>query len=158
MTGHRQLATPAEGEAVDGRDYRLGAGLESAEYVLTGARTRFAEHRSLARQFRDVGAGDEGASGTSENDAANRIVDAYFIDGVAELGDRGIVEGVELVGTVDRQSGDAVRDLQRQEFEGHGDVIVGRFAAAGGQSLAPGNRNLPRKILSWAADFRAATE
>ncbi|GAC1414554.1 MAG: hypothetical protein NVSMB53_12600 [Gemmatimonadaceae bacterium] len=46
---------------------------------------------------------------------------------MTELRDRRIVKGVEFVGAVDGESGDAVRDLQRQEFERHGEVFVGKF-------------------------------
>src|SRR5206468_10483022 len=72
--------------------------------------------------------GDESASGAGEYHAADRIVDTDLIDGVTQLGDRGVVKCVELVGTVDGESRDSIRDFQRQEFEGHRDVFVGRFA------------------------------
>ena len=156
MTGHRQFATTAECEAINSRYHRLGAGLESAKHILSRARTCFAQHRGLARQFGDVGAGDEGASSAGEDHAADRIVNADFVDGVSELGDGRIVEGVELVGTVDRQRGDAVRDLQRQEFEGHGDVFVGRFAAAGGRSLAPAKAKSTQKVSLLGCCFFGA--
>ena len=131
MTRHRELAPAAEREAVDRRNDRLGAGLESAEHILPSTCACLCENGSLIGELGDVGARDERASGAGENRTADRIVNANLVDRDAQLGDRGIVERVELVGAIDRESGDAVRDLQREEFEGHGEVFVDRFAASG---------------------------
>ena len=139
MTRHRQLAATAEREPVDRGDDGLGTGLESAEYILPCTCARFAEYGRLARQLGDVGAGDECASGAGEYHAANCIVDADLIDGVTQFGDRRVIQGVEFVGAVDGESRDAICDFKRQEFEGHLDVFVDRFAdvrRAGTLSLA----------------------
>src|SRR5205085_6691100 len=110
--------------AIHRGDDGLGTGLESAEHILPSAGAGLREHGTLARKFRDVGTGDERASGTSENDAADRVIDADLVDRMAELGDRSVVESVELVGSVYRQRGDAVRHLERQELEGHAQLYL----------------------------------
>ena len=145
---HCQLAPASEGETVDRGDDGLGTGLESAEYILPCTCARFAEYGRLARQLGDVGAGDECASGAGEYHAANCIVDADLIDGVTQFGDRRVIQGVEFVGAVDGESRDAICDFKRQEFEGHLDVFVDRFADIVERSAVARRSNLCRKFPS----------
>src|SRR5258705_13934484 len=49
VTRHRQLAPAAQGESIDSGDHRLGAGLDSAEHVLTSTSASLRENGSLAR-------------------------------------------------------------------------------------------------------------
>ena len=62
----------------------------------------------------------EGCAPASVSALAHVVAGVRFIDGDPELGDRGIVQGVQLVRTVDRDRGDAVGDVEGQELIGHG--------------------------------------
>ena len=71
VTRHRQLASAAEREAVDRGDGRLGRCLEAAEDFLAALRERLRRDGAVSLELGDVGAGDERASGSGENDAAD---------------------------------------------------------------------------------------
>jgi hypothetical protein len=72
----------------------------------------------LSLQLPDVGAGNERAASTGEYDAANILSHARVVDGGAELGDRAIVESVELVRPVDRDGCDPVSHFKSEEVVG----------------------------------------
>ena len=116
----RQLAAAAKGESIDGSDGGLGTRFESTEDDLArpGAPLRF--QRRLAFQFRDVRARHERPARSGEQYRAHVVAGVRFVDGDPELGDRGIVQRVQLVRTVDRDRGDAVGNVEGQELIGHG--------------------------------------
>ena len=79
---HRELAAAAEREAIHGGDHRLGRRLEATKHVLAALRERLRRDRAVLLELGDVGAGDEGAAGAGEDDAANARVAAQRVDGM----------------------------------------------------------------------------
>ena len=67
----------------------------------------------------NVGAGDEGSTGSGQNDAANRRIIARGRDRVAQFRDHAFVERVQLVGSVDCHRRDAIGDGERDGFVSH---------------------------------------
>ena len=65
----------------------------------------------VADEETDVGAGDEGLAGRRDHDALDRRIRCGLRERVLELSDHVAVDGVQRVGTIDRQRGDAVGDL-----------------------------------------------
>jgi hypothetical protein len=116
---HRQLAAATEGEPVQGRNDGFGAGLEAAKDLLPGPGAPRGFEWRLAFQLRDVGAGDERATGTREQDPADVVARTRFVDGHTQLRDRGVVERVQFVGPIDGDRGDPVRHGKGQELVGH---------------------------------------
>ena len=120
VAGHGQLAPAPEGKAVDGCDDRLAASLQAAEHLLACRRSRLAFHRGLGGQLGDVGAGYKCLlPRPGEDHSPHRRVGLDPGDRISQLGDDRAVEGVELVGSIDRDPGDTVAELE-QESSGHG--------------------------------------
>ena len=107
--------------------------LEAAEDELPAPREALHVERAPALHPRDVGAGDERAPGAREDDASHVLARDRVVDGDAQLRDRVVVEGVQLVGAVDRDRGDPVGDVEGQ---------VGEFfpAQAGSPAAPPAAR------------------
>ncbi|HXI98043.1 MAG TPA: hypothetical protein VNG73_03810 [Gemmatimonadaceae bacterium] len=67
---------------------------------------------------------------------------------MAELGDRRVVESVEFIGAIDSKSRNAVSNLQRQEFEGHGKVFVGKLLGIRRAAATARRSNLRRSFAT----------
>ena len=107
----RELAAAAQAEAVDHGDHRLGEGRHDVEDARAAHGVALVERRA-AGELGDVGAGDERLlARAGDDDDADRVV-------VLDLGERGeqlvahlLVQGVQLVGAVDGEDGDAALAL-----------------------------------------------
>ena len=94
--------------------------VSSARNTVWPRRARhFAPAGVIFFQLGDVRAGDERPAGPREDDAPHVLPTADLLDRPRELDERRVVQRVELVGTVDRDRGDALGDVEGQEFVGH---------------------------------------
>src|SRR5439155_18471375 len=110
VAGHGQLASAAQCEAVDGGDDRLRRRLESTENGLAALRERFCRYRAVPLELPDIGSGDESAAGAGEDCTADIGARTQVLDRLAQLLDGSIVEGVELVRTIDSERRDMIVD------------------------------------------------
>src|SRR4030095_8875130 len=99
--------------------HRLRRLLYAPEDLLTADRALFGLQRSLRRELADVRTRNEGASSAGEDHAADVLSLAHLVDRLAELTDRGGVQGVELVGAIHRDPGATVGDGHRDRSVWH---------------------------------------
>jgi len=91
------------------------------QYSLAPLGACLAVERALPGQVADVGAGDERLRARArENRALDVALGRDALGGVREVEHHLIVQGVELFGTIDRDKGDAVPDVEQQGLVGHG--------------------------------------
>ena len=122
--GHGEFAAAAEGEAVDAGDDGLAEGLDAAEDAVGAAGEEFAGGVVGFGEFADIGAGGEGfAASAAEQHHADGVVDGESGEEFVELAEHGGVEGVEDLGAVEGDGGDAVVDGEQQCFVGHGVLL-----------------------------------
>ncbi len=114
-------------------------------------RARLPVGGALAADLSDVGAGDERlGAGTGEEHAADGALALDPAGRVVQLRDDRGVERVELVRPVDRDRGDAVREIEEQRGIGHGgDPVKGwrRWRPGSGLKDNRGSRGRPRIIF-----------
>ena len=60
-----------------------------------------------------------------EDDGADVVASGECGEGLAELTNDLLIQGVELVGAVDRDRGDSVGDAEEEELGGHGLCALG---------------------------------
>src|SRR5207247_1711739 len=122
---HRQLATAAQREAIDRGDDWFAARLDAPQDTLATLRPRFSVEWSLLREIADVGSGDERLWACAGED---RAFDLRFgrdaLSGLTQFPHHLIVQGIELVGTVDRDKRDAVADVEQEGLVGHGSKAI----------------------------------
>jgi hypothetical protein len=118
-----------------------GLGLASSRKDLPPLRDREGSFRVQRRQFRDVGAGDERPSCSRHDDTIDVACRDQRADRPIELVDGGAVEGVELVGTMDRERADTVSDGETQVLVGHSEYRAVRRRR--GQWRAEGHSRWP---------------
>jgi hypothetical protein len=112
---HRQLAAAPEREPVDGRDRRFREGLDDVEGPLHLRREPGVQ--VVVTQLGDVRAGDEGlVARAGEGDEPDVVALAQVGQHVAELGQHLPAQGVADLGTVDRDDGEPVVDLDRERL------------------------------------------
>ena len=159
---HGQLASPAQSEAVDGGDDRLGEGLDGPEDALPEEGELPSALRIQPRDLADVGAGHEGLLPRSgEDHRAHGPVRGGGREGLGKVLQGPAVEGVELVRAVDGDDGDAVLDLVQHVRKIHIGLRVvsyGRRVLGGGLQPVPAwarstnlNRSMPNP--TWAPDL-----
>src|SRR3989475_11524078 len=120
IAGQRQLEPPADARAVDRGDERL---LESFE-IVEEAREQppvGAEYRRVPVRLerRHVGADAERLAGAREHHHPDRLVRVQLVGQDPEVGAHLHRDRVVLLGTVDGDDGDPVRELVLQRCEGH---------------------------------------
>src|SRR2546430_16188629 len=98
----------------------------SSDLTLAALCAGFAVEWSLFREIADVGSGDERLWACARED---RPFDVRFgrksIGGLTQFLHYPIVQGIELVGTVDRDKRDAVADVEQEGLVGHGSKAIG---------------------------------
>jgi len=106
--------------AVDRGDYRLGKVLDAVEDLLGHAREVPGCHRAERLHHGDVGAGDERlVAGAGDDDDLDPGIGCQGAEGLIQLPERRLIEGVEDLGTVNGDGGDVVCDLYEQVGEVH---------------------------------------
>jgi hypothetical protein len=123
MHGLGDLASAAERQAVDGRDHRFPEGFEPRGHGLSApdkvSHGRVATTTDAAREFADVGARRERAfARTRQDHGAHGVVGLYRVQHGHQVVDQRVVQGVELVGPVERDQRNAVVDFE-QDGIGH---------------------------------------
>jgi hypothetical protein len=115
---HRQLATAAEREPVDGRDRRLREGLDGVEGPLhLGVQSRV---QVVVPQLGDVRARDERLlPGAGDGDEPHVVALAQLGQRVAQVGQHLPGERVAHLRPGDRDNGEAVVDLDGERLVGH---------------------------------------
>ena len=89
---HGQFAAAAPGQAVDRRDYGLGAGGDGLPQAMVGPQHHF-DGAGLGHGL-DVRSGGEDLGATGEDDAADGRIDGKAAEGLGQLLAHRIVEGV----------------------------------------------------------------
>ena len=116
---HRQLAAAAQGEAVDGRDDRLAEVFDDRGEALPLSRLGLGLGRGVVGHLGDVRAGCKRLVARAGQDhAAHAGIVSGLVEDLAELGDRGLVEGVEHLRPVERHVGDRSLFLVENVFAG----------------------------------------
>src|SRR5581483_1122649 len=129
VAGERELAAPAQREAVHGRERRLRHRLEQAAAFVTERAPRVSLEDGHLCHLLDVRPGGERLlARAGENDDPRRSVGRELAQPVAERLERLVVQRVERVGPVDRDDGDAVdplldADAQAGTFERRNSTI-----------------------------------
>src|ERR1700682_5844302 len=91
MASQRQLQSSAHADAANGRDDRLGVGLDDANHA---AQCRL--RRCLGRiEFADVGAARERLAGTDEEDGLDTSIGARPVDALDQAGAQSVIQPVE---------------------------------------------------------------
>jgi hypothetical protein len=129
---HRQLHRHADADrrAVDGADHRLQAvedaqGHHAAAVAVDAIDPVLVARRVLARGVVEglaaggqVGPGAKGPAGPGDDDGAHRVVGVGLVEHRDQLVAHACGEGVELVGPVQRDGGDAVVHAVEQGVQG----------------------------------------
>jgi hypothetical protein len=103
VTGQRQLQAAAERHAVDGRDHRLGAGLDPFEHGAQDGLLQLARRAELG----DIGAGREGLVAAGKYDAAHGGIGLRGVELLHEARTQRVAQAVDGR-LVQRDDGDAV--------------------------------------------------
>ena len=117
VTGERDFESSGDGEAVDGGDDGLFAALHLGDRV--GLDVLDVAFENVLGGG-EIDAGAEGPTRTREDNDPDRIVLVEGLEDPGEIRVHSLGEGVEQLGTVDRDVGDAVR------FAVHEDEIFRR--------------------------------
>ena len=88
--------------------------------MLTPGRNLRGVDRIRVGQLTNVRSGNERPSGACDDQSAYVIALPGFLDRAPELGDGGVVEGVELVGTIDGEGSDPVVYREAKKLVIHG--------------------------------------
>src|SRR5262249_46014140 len=109
MAGHGQFASTAQTEAVHRGDDRLPHRLELPEDLLPRDRAFLAPLRILAGELADVGTRNEGLwARAGQQHPTDARIRGNRPGGLAQLPDDLVIQGIELVRTVDGEHSETV--------------------------------------------------
>src|SRR2546426_3551617 len=121
MTGHGELAATAQRVAVHRGDDGLAAGLEAPQHRLAAQRPGLPVERALLREVPDVRPRHERLRPRAREDRTlDRVLGGHTLRRVGQLVHHLVVQGVQLVGAVDRDKRGAVFDVEEESLVSHG--------------------------------------